>query len=148
MENLIIYLAIAVIIFLIVLLAKAYKTSNTHKANFEQKVKELDLKDNTINTQKSELANRKDQIEAQKKLTTKATEDLELVKAGLESCREDQKQLKAENQKLQENYKLELSGFYNEKEALQQKITTLEEENQQLLTQLNTKKNGKRNPKN
>ena len=148
MENLIIYLAIAVIIFLIVLLANAYKTSNTHKANFDQKVKELDLKDNTINTQKAELANRKDQIDIQKKVITKQYDENELLKAGLESCRDDLEKAKADNKKLTENYKLELSGFYNEKEALQSKITTLEEENQELLTKLNSKPNAKRNPKN
>ena len=148
MENLIIYLAIGLIVILIIMLAAAYKSKNLWKSNFDQKVKELDVKDSTITTQKDELSNRKDQIDAQRKLITKATEELELEKAGLESCREDLEKVKSDNKKLTENYKLELSGFYNEKEALQSKIITLEEENQELLTQLNTKKNGKRNPKN
>ena len=148
MENLIIYLAIGLIVALIIMLASAYKGKNLWKSNFDQKVKELDAKNNTIDNQKSELATRKDQIDAQRKLITKATDELELVKAGLESCREDLEKAKADNKKLTENFKLELSGFYNEKEALQSKITTLEEENQELLTKLNSKPNGKRNPKN
>ena len=148
MENLIIYLAIGLILVLIIMLAAAYKSKNLWKSNFDQKVKELDVKDSTITTQKDELSNRKDQIDAQRKLITKATEELELVKAGLESCREDLEKVKSDNKKLTENYKLELSGFYNEKEALQSKIITLEEENQELLTKLNSKQNGKRNPKN
>ncbi len=176
MENLIIYLAVIVIVGLIIALAKSYKTSNTHKENFEQKVKELNAKDNTINTQKSELANRKDQIDAQKKLLTKSTEDLELVKAGLESCREDFDKAKSNHKELIESYqnnskkqtieitnlKIEIDtlkkGLFNYQNELAEvetkysncieKITTLEEENQELLTQLNTKKNGKRNPKN
>lgn len=148
MENLIIYLAIGLIVALIIMLASAYKGKNLWKSNFDQKVKELDAKDSTINTQKAELANRKDQIDIQKKVITKQYDENELLKAGLESCRDDLEKAKADNKKLTENFKLELSGFYNEKEALQSKITTLEEENQELLTQLNTKKNGKRNPKN
>ena len=148
MENLIIYLAIGLIVALIIMLASAYKSKNLWKSNFDQKVKELDAKDSTINSQKDELKYRKEEIESQRSKLVKAKEDLELVKAGLESCRDDLEKAKADNKKLTENFKLELSGFYNEKEALQSKITTLEEENQELLTKLNSKPNGKRNPKN
>lgn len=151
MENLIIYLAIGLIVALIIMLASAYKGKNLWKSNFDKKVKELDAKDSTINTQKAELANRKDQIDAQRKLITKATEDLELVKAGLESCREDFN----EKDRLLKNYQTESKRQTDaiielNKEIIQakEKITTLEEENQELLTKLNSKPNGKRNPKN
>lgn len=151
MENLITILAVIAIVGLTIALANAYKVSNTYSANFEQKVKELDAKDNTINSQKSELANRKEQIDAQKKLINKATEDLELVKAGLESCREDN----YTKDRLLKNYQTESKSqveaiieLNKDIVAAKEKITTLEEENQELLTQLNTKKNGKRNPKN
>ena len=148
MENLIIYLGIVLILVLIIMLAFAYKSKNLWKSNFDQKVKELDAKDATITTQKAELASRKDQIDTLKKVITKQYDENELFKSGLESCREDFEKAKTDNKKLTENYKLELSGFYNEKEALQSKITTLEEENQELLTKLNSKQNGKRNSKN
>ena len=153
MENLIIYLVIAVVVSCIttvICFSLAYKNGKL-KENFDQKVKELDAKDSTINTQKAELANRKDQIDAQRKLITKATEDLELVKAGLESCREDFN----ENDRLLKNYQTESKRQTDaiielNKEIIQakEKITTLEEENQELLTKLNSKQNGKRNSKN
>ena len=148
MENLIIYLALFSILALIIALFGAYSRKNIIKKAFDQKVKELDAKDSTINSQKDELKYRKEEIESQRSKLVKAKEDLELVKAGLDSCRDDLEKAKADNKKLTENFKLELSGFYNEKEALQSKITTLEEENQELLTKLNSKPNGKRNPKN
>ena len=47
MQNLIIYLAILMIIILIIMLAKAYKKVNKLTDSFNQKVKELDAKDNT-----------------------------------------------------------------------------------------------------
>ena len=67
MQNLIIYLAVLMIIILIIMLAKAYKKVNKLTDSFNQKVKELDAEDNTINSQKAELANRKDEIEKKKK---------------------------------------------------------------------------------
>ena len=144
MENLIIYLAVFSILALIIALAGVYSRKNIIQKAFDQKAKELDAKDNTINSQKAELANRKDQIDAQRKLITKSTDELELVKAGLESCREDFEKLKADDKKLT----TEIVELTDLKDALNLRITTLEEENQQLLTQLNTKKNAKRNPKN
>ena len=95
-----IILVVIAIVGLIIALAVSYKDKNNLQANFELKVKELDEKDNTINTQKDELANRKDQIESERKLKIKAVNDLELVKAALESKREDFETLKTQNETL------------------------------------------------
>ena len=153
MENLIIYLVIAVVVACIttfVCFNLAYKNGKL-KAAFNQKVKELDAKDNTINSQKAELSNRKEEIEKKKKEIQKLNDELELVKAGLESCREDKERREKQLRDYQPESKTQVDAIVElNKEVVEakQKITTLEEENQQLLTQLNTKKNGKRNPKN
>ena len=141
MQNLIIYLAVLLIIILIIMLANFYKKVNKLTDSFNQKVKELDAKDNTINSQKAELANRKDEIEKKKKEIQKLNDDLELFKSQIESKEEDIERLRINNKELTERYHDNRRRLDNDivdltelKESLQQKITTLEEENQQLLT--------------
>jgi len=137
-----IILVVIAIVGLIIALAVSYKDKNNLQANFELKVKELDAKDNTINTQKAELANRKEQIESQKRVVAKVNDDLELLKAALDSKREELDhsiyRFNSQNSELT-TLKDELTQLNARKKTNEIAIANLTKENAELKTQNESK---------